>query len=131
MIPFHTVTPLYAFGATRPDWLVTQVTDSGVPGYPYLVDGINTNYPHDSHRRRFSWLMPANWQSDPRYDLRNAFYVSRFARAGEALPELKGCDNMPEHDSEPAGEEDNYDPSFDCWEQEASGLRPLRVSSDC
>jgi hypothetical protein len=122
MIPFHTVTPLYAFGATRPDWLVTQVTDSGVPGYPYLVDGINTNYPHDSHRRRFSWLMPANWQSDPRYDLRNAFYVSRFARAGEALPE---------HDSEPAGEEDNYDPSFDCWEQEASGLRPLRVSSDC
>lgn len=94
MLPIHTVTPLYAFGTTWPDWLVTQVTDSGLSDYPYLVDGINTNCKPDSYGRKFSWLLPANFQSDPRFDLRNAFYVSRFARANEALPALRGCDNV-------------------------------------
>jgi len=57
------------------DWRLTRVVDKGPRAYyRYQVEGENLNHPPKHIDRKFSWAVPGDPRTEPRYDLSKAVW---------------------------------------------------------
>jgi len=60
------------------DWRVNRVVDKGPRAYyRYQIEGENLNCRPDDRDRRFSWAIPGDPRTEPRYDLTRAVWETQ------------------------------------------------------